>query len=77
LGHARGEKSQIGEAAPIERKILDRARVEQRRNRAGLGVDERGRARDGQVLLRPGDGEAEIELGRAADIHVQLRCLLR
>ena len=45
--------------------------------RAGLSVDQSGRAGDGDVFLSAGDGEAEFEFGSGADIHMELRSDLR
>ena len=51
--------------------------VDQRRNRAGLSLDHRGCARDGDGFFRSGDDKVEIDFCCAAHINLQARSGLR
>ena len=72
LRDAGGEQGKVGEAAAVQRQIVDCTFVEQRGNGAGLGFDQGGSAGDGDILVRSGDGEDEFEVGGGANVDMQL-----
>jgi len=72
-----GESSIRSRSDGREREIGDGAFVNERGDGAGLGIDEFRRAGDGDIFLRPGDGEMEFEFGGGADIDVERWSFLR
>jgi len=73
LRDAGREQGEVGEAAPVEGKIIYGAFVEKGGDRAGLGLDQGGRTGDSDILVGAGNGEVEFESGRGADVDMQLR----
>ena len=72
LRDAGGEQGEIGEAAAVQRKVVDGTFVEEGGDGTGLGFNQGGGGGDGDLLLRSRDGEMEYKEGGSADIDMQL-----